>query len=228
MKTLFIVLGFIFTSITLAADDGIWVDGFGAVKVAPDIANFSFTVSTIDMSARKSQSQNAKITKDVLSKLKSLGVAGKDIQSSGFNLHAEYDYRNSKRMLKGHRVTHSFQTVIRNVANLGEILDSLTSVGSDALAIGGISFGIDNDSSLKLKSLESSVENAQIKAQVLAKAAGQKLGEVLAIEEVSSSSGVPVMRMKMMESASMSNTPTSVEGGEVGVTSKVRVHFKLN
>lgn len=227
MKVIFVLL-FISLNQLYASEEGIWVDGIGVLKVAPDVANFSFTISTIDMSANQSQKQNAKITKDVVSKLKSLGVAGKDIQSSGFNLNAEYDYRNNKRTLKGNRVTHSFQTVIRKVASLGEVLDGLTSVGSEALSIGGISFGVDNDLALKLKSLEESVDNAKTKAQSLAKASGKNLGEVLGIEEVSSLSNVPMARMKMMESASMSDASTQIEGGEVGVTSKVRVHFKFN
>lgn len=209
-----------------SSSDGVWVEGVGESKVAPDMASLIFSISTLDMSAKKSQQLNAQITEKVISKLKSEGVAGKDVQSSGFNVSPEYDYKNNGRQLKGHRVQHSFQAVIRKTSKLGEVLDALTSVGGEALSIGNIAFGLSNDASLQLKTLELALANAREKAETLAKASHQKLGEILGVEEVTGSGGIPVMRMEMMKSNTMAAS-TQMEPGEVGVSSRVRVHFKL-
>ncbi|MFX3675502.1 MAG: SIMPL domain-containing protein [bacterium] len=209
-----------------AEDSGIKVSGTGEVKTTPDIASISFAINTISTSASTAQKENAKITNSVVAKLKSSNVAAKDIQTSGFHVGPEYEYKNSRRTLKGHRVTHSFNVTIRKTANLGDIIDDLTQKAGEAIAINNISFGVSDDEPLKMRSLELGVENARKKAEVLAKAAGVKLGEIELIEEQSSSIVVPMRGMEMMKAAS-ADAATQIESGEVGVNSSVRVHFKI-
>tara|TARA_R110002049_G_scaffold261419_1_gene437526 strand:+ start:4555 stop:5238 length:684 start_codon:yes stop_codon:yes gene_type:complete len=227
MKTLFVVLSFVFSSISLADDNGIWVTGIGQVSVTPDLATINFTVSTLNKSANQSQKENASIAQKVTSRVKKLGVAGKDLQSSSFSINAEYDYKDRTRVLKGHRVQHSYTAIIRKISILGDVLDGLTDAGNDSVSIGQISFGLSNDADIKLKSLEASVKNAKMKAQAMANAAGKKLGEYTFIDEVVSSGPVPVARMEMMKSTS-ADASTEVQTGEVGVSSKVRVHFNFD
>lgn len=213
-------------NVAYAESKGIWVEGVGQTEVSPDIANLSLTVSTLNKSASKSQQQNAKISESVVSKAKSFGVAGKDIQSSGFNVNPEYDYQSRERVLKGHRVQHSYAIILRDTKKLGELLDALTAVGSDSLAIGGISFGVAEPEPLRMKALDLAVSHAKQKAEVLAKAAKKSLGKVVAIEELNLGHSAPVVRMEMMKSSAAAAS-TSLETGEVGVSARVKVHFEL-
>ncbi|PIP91451.1 MAG: hypothetical protein COW01_01925 [Bdellovibrionales bacterium CG12_big_fil_rev_8_21_14_0_65_38_15] len=208
-------------------DGGLWVTGTGEVSVTPDLAILSFSVSTLNKSANESQKENATIAQKVVSKVKKLGIAGKDLQSSNFSVNAEYDYKDRTRVLKGHRVQHSYNVIIRKISMLGDVLDGVTEVGQDSVSIGQISFGLSNDEELKLKSLEASVHNAKTKAQAIAKAAGKKLGDLTFIDENVSSGAVPVARMEMMKSMS-ADASTEIQSGEVGVISKVRVHFNFD
>lgn len=216
-----------FNSFSKDNDEGLWVTGTGQVSVTPDLATLIFTVSTLNKSANQSQKENASISQKVVSKVKKLGIAGKDLQSSNFSVNAEYDYKDRTRVLKGHRVQHSYNVIIRKISMLGDVLDGVTEVGQDSVSIGQISFGLSNDEDLKLKSLEASVQNAKTKAQAIAKAAGKKLGDLTFIDEVVSSGAVPVARMEMMKSMS-ADTNTDIQTGEVGVNSKVRVHFNFD
>lgn len=221
------LLIFSLSSFAKESNEGLWVNGFGQVSVTPDLATLNFTVSTLNKSANQSQKENADISQNVVNKVKKLGVAGKDLQSSNFSVNAEYDYKDRTRVLKGHRVQHSYNVIIRKISMLGDILDEVTKAGQDSVSIGQISFGLSNDDELKLKSLEASVANAKSKAQTIAKAAGKKLGDISFIEEVTSSGAVPVARMEMMKSMS-ADASTEIQSGEVGVTSTIKVHFKLD
>lgn len=224
LKTLVMLLIF---NTAMADSDGIWVEGTGSSEAKPDIVTFSFVISTIDKSALKAQKENAKIADAVLNKLKSQSVAGKDIQTTSLNVMAEYDYQNRTRVLKGHRVQHSFVTTVRDVEKVGSIVDQLTSTGTEALSISGISFGLSKHDEFKLKALANAVEQAKTKAQVLAKAADKSLGKIVAIEELTGGMQQPVVRMEMMKMAS-ADVSTPVESGEVGVSARVKVHFKLD
>jgi len=213
---------------TAYGDDakGVWVEGVGQSEAKPDIVSFNFSVSTLDKSAKKSQQNNAQIADKVLTKLKSAGVAGKDIQTVSFNISQEYDYQNRIRVLRGHRVLHSYVAILRDVAKVGSTLDALTSVGDDSLSISSISFGLSQAEDFKLKALAQAVEHARSKAQVLAKAGDKKLGKVRAIEELTSIHHAPVLQMEMMKARS-ADTTTPVESGEVAVSARVKVHFEL-
>lgn len=213
-------------NVACADSKGIWVEGVGETEVKPDIVNLSFTVSTLDKSASKAQQQNAKMSDAVVSKVKSFGVAGKDIQSSGFHVNPEYDYQSRERVLKGHRVQHSYAVVLRDTKKLGELLDALTSVGADSVAIGGIGFGLSEPEPLRMKALELAVTHAKEKAEVLARSAKKTLGKVVAIEELTGGHAVPMVRTEMMKSAAASPA-TNIETGEVGVSARVKVHFEL-
>ncbi|MBH46613.1 MAG: hypothetical protein CME71_00425 [Halobacteriovorax sp.] len=225
MKIFLLTILLSFSSV-MADESGIKVSGTGEVKTTPDIASISFAINTVATSASAAQKENAKITNSVVSKLKAANVATKDIQTSGFHVGPEYEYKNSRRTLKGHRVTHSFNVTIRKTANLGDIIDDLTQKAGEAIAINNIGFGVSDDEPLKMRSLELSVENARKKAEVLAKAAGVKLGDIESIEEQSSSIVVPMRGMEMMKAAS-ADAATHIESGEVGVNSNVRDHFKI-
>tara|TARA_R110000868_G_scaffold143075_8_gene360776 strand:- start:860 stop:1543 length:684 start_codon:yes stop_codon:yes gene_type:complete len=220
------LLVFAFSTILYASDSGIIVSGTGEVKTTPDIASISFAINTLDASATTAQKENAKITNQVISSLKSSNVAAKDIQTAGFNVGAEYEYKSNRRTLKGHRVTHSFNVTIRKTSALGNIIDELTKKAGESISINNISFGVSDDEPLKMRSLELSVDNARKKAEVLAKASGVKLGAVESIVEQSSAIVVPMRGMEMMKSAA-ADSSTHIESGEVGVNSSVRVHFKI-
>lgn len=224
----FFILTLCTLSFGLYANDhgGIWVDGHGQTDVKPDIVSINLVVSTLDASASKAQQDNAKIANDILTEIKNYGVAGKDIQTSSFNLSPEYDYKNGKRTLKGHRVQHSFTILLRQITKLGDFLDDITKKSNDSVAINNISFDIANKEQLKIKALEAAISNARKKAEAMAKASQKKLGAVIAVEELGASFGAPRPMLRMETMAKAASTP--VESGEVSVEAQVKIHFDLN
>lgn len=212
--------------IMVLANEGIWVEGNADVSMKPDVANVSLTVSTLDKSASKAQALNAKISDEIFSVVKKYDVAGKDIQTSSFNLSTEYDYQNRNRVFKGHRVSHSLIIQMRNTEKLGKLLDDLTAKSSDSLAINNISFSLSEDHKFKLKALDLAVQNAKEKAQVLSKSADKKLGKIKAIEELTQGGSMPMVRMEKM-AAFGGAADTNIQTGEVGVSVKLKVHFEL-
>lgn len=65
----------------------ITVSGQGTVKVKPDVAYVTLGVQTDSKDAKEAQAQNTKLMNDVIEAVKALGIAEKDIQTSGYYMY---------------------------------------------------------------------------------------------------------------------------------------------
>ena len=80
----------------------------GEVKVAPDMATITFGVVTEAATAQEAMAQNAARMTQVAAALRRAGIAERDIQTSGLNLQAQYDYvQNEPPRLRGYQATRS-------------------------------------------------------------------------------------------------------------------------
>ncbi|MGI9360740.1 MAG: SIMPL domain-containing protein, partial [Parasphingorhabdus sp.] len=143
------------------------------VDSAPDTATFSTGVETKAPTATQALRDNSQQAKRVIDKLKELGIAEKDIQTTGINLHADYEYdrENSTNRFVGYRVSNQVQATVRDIDNLGTILDALVSSGG-ATNLSGPNFSIDDDSAVKKLARERALANGKAQAESYAKAAG--------------------------------------------------------
>src|SRR5688500_9880423 len=66
------------------------------VEAKPDIAQVSAGVTTEAPTAVEAMRANAAAMDGVIARLKSLGIAAEDIQTTGINLGAQYDYEQSR------------------------------------------------------------------------------------------------------------------------------------
>jgi uncharacterized protein YggE len=70
---------------------GITVIGEGKVSAAPDVARITLGVETTGATAKAAMDDNNAKMNQVVAKIKALGVAEKDIQTSGINLYPVYE-----------------------------------------------------------------------------------------------------------------------------------------
>ena len=64
------------------------------VRTVPDVAQVGAGVTTRAATAQEAVRLNAQQMERLIDKLRSLGIARKDIQTSNFNLNAQYQYNN--------------------------------------------------------------------------------------------------------------------------------------
>ncbi|NRD89161.1 hypothetical protein C8024_06405 [Sphingopyxis sp. BSNA05] len=194
------------------------------VDSAPDTAMFSTGVETRAKTATEALRQNSVQARAVMNRLKSLGIAEKDIQTTGINLRADYDYDQESRQNRfvGYVVSNQVSATVNDISKLGEILDAIVSSG--ATNLNGPSFSISDDSKLKDLARERALANAKARAMSYARAEGYSGVRVLSISEgMSHQSDAPMMRME----ASASSSAPPVAPGQVGTVVSLNITYEM-
>lgn len=171
------------------------VNGEGKVYVAPDIAYVTIGVHTESDSVGSALSDNTKQAQAVADALKELGVDPKDVQTSAFNVYPSQQYdKNGTPTIMKYVVDNSVSVTVRDLANLGQILDTVVRTGANT--IGGISFDVKDKPAAVAEARKLAIEDARTTAQDLAAAAGVQLGDLVTLSVYSNSGPVPVYEGK--------------------------------
>ena len=163
----------------------ITVTGHGMVAVAPDTAMIRIGVTSQAKTAHEASAANAQQMTKVLGAIEQSGIAKKDIRTSQLSLQPQYDAKNGTNRLLGFQVTNRITVRIRNIGNLPAILDKAISAGANEMS--GIEFLVSGESKLLDEARADAIADARRKAGLYAKAAGAKVGKVVAITEQGSS-----------------------------------------
>lgn len=203
---------------------GIDVSGTGKVHVKPNIATTNIGVETVAPTLTDATSQSNTKTQAIIDKIKSLGVADKDIQTSSYNISpiTNQPKQGESPKITGYRVSNQLSVTIRNINDVGKILDAVVAAGANNVY--GISFGVDDPTSYQQQARAAAIKDAQDKAAQLAKAAGITLGKVISISE-GGTTPVPVFRAAAAPSLASAEVPIST--GELDVTITVDMRFAV-
>jgi len=221
-----VLLGASFTQAAEPETATISVSGQGRVVASPDMATISTGVITEATQPEDALRENNTIVSTLMTTLDNAGVEHKDRQTSNFSVSPRYSRERNEsgsHKIDGYRVSNQVKIIVRDLDKLGALLDALVKSGSNKL--GSIQFGLSSQESLTDKARLLAVENARSRAELYAKAAGRRVGEVLSISESAVAMPRPMMRnAMMMESAA--DVPVSV--GESEISATVHMVFKLN
>ncbi len=197
------------------------------IESAPDTARISTGVSTKAATAQAALRENAQKMDAVIRKIKSLGIADKDIQTSGININAEFDYRgNEEPVLTGYRASNTVQLTVRDIDNLGEMIDAL--VGAGANNLNGPYFTLENDENVKAAARKRAMERGRMQAMDYARLAGYNDVRIVAISEaISGSSQVSEGYGKIRAQAVSMDVSTPVQPGQVGTNVTVNITYEM-
>ncbi|MCI0476094.1 MAG: SIMPL domain-containing protein [Anaerolineales bacterium] len=217
--------GIVTSSVQQAATDtsGIFVAGTGKVRLKPNIATASIGVDvTAGNLAEATNQANTKMNA-IIEKLKGLGVAEKDIQTTSYSIHpvTQQARAGTTPTITGYRVNNQLGITIRKIDDTGKVLDAVVAAGANNIY--GISFGVDDPTPYQQQARAAAIKVAQDKAAQLAKAANVTLGKVISISE-GSAMPQPVFRAApAMMSADSVSVP--VETGELEINVSVEMRF---
>lgn len=201
------------------------VSATGMAKAQPDLAQISTGVVSEGETARAALSQNTDQMSKVVAALKQQGIDPKDIQTTDFSVHPRYQHSKdgAPPVIVGYRVVNSVRITVRDITDLGAILDKV--VGMGANEIGGIEFSIDKPEALQDEARRQAMAAALAKAKLYAEAAGAKVGKVLTItEDMVTRPPRPVFARAALE-AKGADVP--IEAGEHTVQAQVHVTWEL-
>lgn len=189
----------------------------GEVKVAPDMATITFGVVTEAATAQEAMAMNATRMTQVATALRRAGIAERDIQTSGLNLQAQYDYvQNEPPKLRGYQATNRVTVNINDLTRVGTTADAVVAAGVNQ--IDGISFGLKDPKTAEDQARRLAVQALQAKARLYAEALGVQLGGIRSLNEgggYTPQPPMPVFAMARMASADSASTPVSA--GELSV-----------
>jgi len=196
-----------------------------SVKAQPDIATVNAGVTVVARTAVEAMRQNAQAMSAVVARIKSLGVAADDIQTTSINLHAQYDYDQAQRkqIFRGYQASNQVSVVLRKIEETGRVLDALVAAG--ATDINGPSFSIEDETSAKSQARKAAMATAQGQAMEYAEAAGYSGVRLLEVSETVYSRPPQPMATMARDVAEQAATP--VEPGMVSSSVMVTVKYEM-
>jgi uncharacterized protein len=160
------------------------LSGHGEVRVVPDTAIVNSGVLSFAATAREAMDANTTAMKTIMATLTAAKIAPRDIQTSNFMVNPRYDYGqggNQQPKVVGYDVSNNVTVVVRKVEDLGSLLDSLISAGSNQ--INGVTFQVADPGAAEDKAREAAVKDATRKANLYAAAATVSIGNIISLNE---------------------------------------------
>ncbi len=203
------------------------VSGDGKVTVVPDIAIVTLGVNATGPTVKNTQTQANQIINSITAKIKSLGVADKDIVTNNYSLYPQYNYQTPTNRITGYSVSVNLTVTVRQLDRVNDVIDSATSLGANT--VGGIQFTVNDDRKKQLtqQARDLAVADAKAKAQSLAQAAGLNLGRLVNVEETSTPEIRPLPMMGLGAAVNASaGGGTQVQPGSTDITSSLTLSYE--
>jgi len=210
-----------------AQQTGIWVTGEGKVEAAPDIVTVQLGIVAQSKTVADAQSQANAAMAQVMSALKTNGVANEDIQTRYFNIQkvTRWDNDTQQDITIGYSVTNQVTVKIRDVAKAGSVIDAVVQAGGDLTRIDSISFSIDDPITFYDQAREKAMADAADKANQLARLSGVKLGKLTYVTENST----PVIQppSPVYAKTAADSTGTQISPGQLEIIVDVQAAYAI-
>ncbi len=211
----------------------ITVEGAGEVYIKPDTAVVVFSVTNEAETVAEAVAANSRRMNEVISSVKSQGVAANDLKTIGFNLYPRYEYYEEegfirpegKRALVGYEVIQRLQVKIRDMEKIGVVIQQAADAGANQ--VGSLSFIIDDEEQYKEEARSLAIEEAENKAEKLATELGIKLRGIKSFSEALSGISGAIYRADALALESSVSPAPSIETGENKIEVRVNIVYKI-
>ena len=215
---------------------GIWVNGQSSIDVEPDLAILMLGVEARELTVAEAREAAAQAMTALREALTGLGVAEDDIVTTSFSITPQTVWvevkdaigTHGEPRITGYIVSNSLRVKIRNLDDVGKIVDSSAEAGGNLIRINSISFTVDDASAYGQQLRQLASADAKAKAELYAAAMGVQLGPLVYLSETGSSA--PVMKAPQVEMAMAgfdSRTSTPISGGDVSLTTNIQTAFSI-
>jgi uncharacterized protein YggE len=206
-------------STTSTFDPGVITSGDAIVSRKPDLALVSAAVESKQSTASAAQQDLANKATKLIARAKGLGIADKDVNTSGYFVGPNYLSNGS---IDGYRAFEQLFLKWHSVDTVGKTLDALVQEGG-ATQI-SVSFTLADPKAAQAEARTLAIADARTRAQAMANAAGVKLGKVLRVSDLTVS-GYPSANYDLKGAAPAS---TQVPVGQLDVQISVEVDFAID
>ena len=164
----------------------ITIKGIGKLSLKPDQTVVSLMLKTVHADYDKAMDEAAKHLEQLRSAIAEIGFTKDDLKTTSFDVGTEYENErdkngNYKQIFVGYRVTHGLKLEFDfDSQRLSKVL------GAIAVCIAepelNVQFTVKDKEAVDAALLQSACANAKAKAEILTKASGVTLGELVSID----------------------------------------------
>jgi uncharacterized protein len=217
------------------------VNGDAVVKVQPDQIIITFGIETWDKDIMLAKQKNNDIMQKAMKVIKESGVPDKEIQTDYLSIEPRYDDSYEKKVFIGYFVRNTFVVTLSNPEKVEELVSNVLQSGVNY--IHGIDFQTTEVKKYREQARELALIAAKEKAEKMAGALGQSIGDPLQISEgygggdwwyYNSWSGWGYGRSNTMNQNVVQDIPSgsgniseSIALGKISIKASVSVTFEL-
>ena len=194
--------------------DSITVSGVGTVDAVPNEAQMSFGAETRRPTAQAAVAANAHAMRRNINALRQAG--GRELATQWVSV---YPYTDQNGQVDGYSASNSVSAV-GDVGDAPALIDAAAEAGANQIS--GPALSSSNAEALYRQALGKAVDEARLRAEVLAKAAGRSLGSISAIVESGADQPVP-----LYDRAQALDSGTPIVPGQQETSATVSVTFSL-
>ena len=206
-----------------AAKRTISVSADATVKAKPDLATFSFGVSTNGASASQALAANSRVMGRVIAVIKRRGVAARDIQTQSVSVNPTTDSNGNP---SGYSASNSVSVDLHEVLKAGGLIKRVTNAGANLES--GPTFSLQHTDLAYEKALNRALDKAHANAASMAKHVGLSLGKPASIKE-GVENVVPIYGAAFDRVASKALSPAvPVQRGRTEVSASVTVVYSAS
>ena len=186
------------------------------------LVNRNWPATVADAQAQASEAMSA-----VIVALTDSGVDEDDIQTQYYSINqiTRWDKEGEQEVVTGYRVTNTVSAKIRDIDEVGAIIDAVAAAGGDLTRINGVSFSVDGPSAYYEEARELAMADAKTKAEELADLSGVELGKPTYIFE----GGVysPVISRDIVAPMVIESGSTSISAGQLEIILNIQVAYAI-
>lgn len=226
---------FAVTSVQTTNSNPFTVTGEGKVSGVPSKATVNLGVTKTATTEQLATDEVNRITNQIVTDLKALGIAEKDIKTTNFSVYPNSEERTEPLTLQapaGREVLPQSYTASQNLTIQVDSVDLAnkavdTATQNGANQIGGVNFEIDDEkrTEMETEARKLAIADAKKKAQSLATDAGITLGKVINIQE-SSNQPYPMAYGRAAEMSAVKDVATNLQPGENDVIVTVTLFYE--
>jgi len=202
--------------------------GQGEVRDEPDRATVTLGVESRKPKLEDARAAVAKTVDAVLKLTRDLKIDPKQVRSTRINVQPEYNWganNANERTLIGYYVARQVEVELHDLEKLGQLLEKSTDLGVNQMGDPRLDSSKRQD--LVREALAKAVVDARQNAEVIAKAAGARLGNARTINANTefTQAPQPMVRAMAMEAKAAGGAP--YQSGEMTFNATVNVQYDL-
>ena len=196
--------------------------GTGEVQLSPDRATVMLGVQSRATTVAQATADNSRRQRAIIDTLRALGLGSDQIATVNFSVSPEMQYLpNQSPKVTGYVVTNTVRASLRRIEDVGRTIDAALAKGANEVS--GIEFTSSRADSARRAAISDAVAHARADAEVMARAAGGSLGQLL--ELVSGVEPIRPFEATMARARVAAAAPTPIEPGQLTVSATVTARW---